>query len=57
MFVNKLLTHRNTFAYPPKFIEKCIFRFLNTVFENKPKVTMVLKKEFRIVLPYLGNMS
>ena len=55
--MNKLITHRSTFAYPRKFIEKCIFRLLNTVFENKSKVTTVLKKELRIVLAYLGNMS
>ena len=44
-------------AYPQKFIDKCIFRFLNRILEHKPIVTTVPKKEPRIVLPYLGNMS
>ena len=39
-------------AYPHKFIDKCFFKFL-----NKPKVTAVPKKQIRIALPYLGNVS
>ena len=44
-------------AYQQKFIDKCIFHFLNRIFEQKPKVTTVLKVELRSVLPFLGNMS
>ena len=44
-------------AYPQKFIDNCIFKFLNRIFEHKPIVTKVRKKELRIALPYLGNMS
>ena len=42
-------------AYPQKFIGKCIFKFLNGIFERNSKT--VPKKEFKVVLPYLGNMS
>ena len=32
------------------------FYILNRISEHKPNVTMVLKKEIGIVLPYLGEM-
>ena len=41
-----MLTHRKLWANA----------FLNRVFEHKPKVTMVLKKELRIFLLYLGEL-
>lgn len=41
---------------PQKCIDKCIFKFLNSIFQHKPKITTVLKKELRIALPYLRNM-
>ena len=40
-----------------KFIDKCIFKFLNGVFQRKLKVPTVSKKELRIVFPCLGYVS
>ena len=47
--------HKN--AYPTKFVDKCVAKFVNNVFIQKPVFTTVLKLELRIVLPYLGNIS
>ena len=47
--------HKN--AYPTKFFDKCIAKFLNNIFVQKPGFTTVPKLELRIVLPYLGNIS
>ena len=47
--------HRN--AYPTKFVDKCIVKFVNNVFVQKPVVTTVPKLELTIVLPYIGNIS
>ena len=44
-------------AYPQKFVDKCIQKFLNNVYIQTPKVPSVPKKELIIILPYLGNMS
>ena len=53
--LNKTL-HRN--AYPTRFIDKCIAKFVNNIFGKKPPVfTTVPKLKLRIVLPYLGNIS
>ena len=42
-------------AYPQKFIDKCIQKFLNNIFTQRLQVPSVLKKELRITLPYLGK--
>ena len=47
--------HRN--AYPTKFVDKCVAKFVNNIFIQKPVFTTVPKLELRIVLPYLGNIS
>ena len=44
-------------VYSQKFIDDCIFKFLNRTFELKSKVTTVPKKELGIVLSYLGNIK
>ena len=44
--------HKNT--YPTKFVDKCIAKFVNNIFVQKPVFTTVPKLELRIVLPYLG---
>ena len=38
-------------------VEKCIAKFVNNIFVQKPVVTTVPKLELRIVLPYLGSIS
>ena len=44
-------------AYPQKFIDKCIQKFLNNMFIQRLQIPSVPKKELRITLPYLGKMS
>ena len=51
----KKTLHKN--AYPTKFVDKCIAKFVNNIFVKKPVFTTVPKLELRIVLPYLGNIS
>ena len=51
----KKTLHKN--AYPTKFIDKCVAKFVNNIFIQKPVFTTVPKLELRIVLPYLGNIS
>ena len=51
----KKTLHKN--AYPTKFVDKCIAKFVNNIFVQKPVFTIVPKLELRIVLPYLGNNS
>ena len=43
--------------YPLNFIDKCIFRFLNKMYTKKETVHTVPKKDFLIVLPFLGSIS
>ena len=43
-------------AYPTKFVDKCMAKFVN-IFVQKTVVTTVLKLEFGTMLPYLGNTS
>ena len=50
----KKTIHKN--AYPKKFVDKCVGKFVN-IFIQKPVFTTVPKLELRIVLPYLGNIS
>ena len=52
--LRKILS-KNT--YSQNFTEKCIFKFLSKLFEHKPKVTTFPKKELKIILSYLWNMS
>ena len=47
--------HKN--AYPTKFVNKCISKFINNIFVQKPVVATVPKLELRITLPFLGNIS
>ena len=50
----KKTLHKN--AYPAKFVDKCISKFVYNIFVQKSVVTTVPKLELRIVLPYLGNI-
>ena len=44
-------------GYPAKFIDACIKKILDKIFSQKVKPCTVPKKEFFIVLPYLGPIS
>ena len=44
-------------GYPSKFVDKCIFNFFNKVFEKRTPIITVPKKEFLVLLPYLGTTS
>ena len=44
-------------AYPTKFVDKCVAKFVNNIFFQKPVFTTFPKLQLRIVLPYLGNIS
>ena len=47
--------HKNT--YPTKFVDKCIAKFVNNIFVQKPVFTTIPKLEVRIVLSYLGMFN
>ena len=34
-------------VYPQKYVDKCISKFLNKIFEHKPKVTKVPTKSYK----------
>ena len=55
--VDKLKNILSKNAYPQKFIDKCIQKFLNNMFIQRLQIPSVPKKELRITLPYLGKMS
>ena len=55
--VDKLKKLFSKNAYPQKFVDKCIQKFLNNMYIQMPKVPSVPKKELIIILLYLGNMS
>ena len=55
--VDKLKKILSKNAYPQKFIDKCIQKFLNNMFIQRLQIPSVLKKELIITLPYLGKMS
>ena len=55
--VDKLKNILSRNAYPQKFVDKCIQKFLNDTYIQTSKVPSVPKKELIIILPYLGNMS
>ena len=44
-------------GYRDRFVDKCIFRFLNKLYEKKQPVQTVPKKEVTIMLPFLGSTS
>ena len=44
-------------SYPSRFLDRCIFHFLNKVFAKRLPVTTVPKKEFLVFLPFLGTTS
>ena len=44
-------------AYPQKFIDKCIQKFLNNMFIQRPQIPTVPRKELKTILRYLGKMS
>lgn len=45
-----MFTHINLYT-------RAFLNIFDRIFEHKPKVTTVPKKELNIVIPYLGNMS
>ena len=55
--VNELKNIFRRNAYPDSFIDKCIFRFFNKIYEKKDPVHTVPKKEVLMTLPYLGSVS
>ena len=44
-------------GYPMKFVDRCISRFFNKLYEKKPLTPSEPKKEFVIILPFLGTTS
>ena len=45
-------------GYPSKFVDKCIFNFFNKIYEKRSVVVdPTPKKEFMLVLPFLGSIS
>ena len=55
--VDKLKKILSKNAYPQKFIDKCIQKFLNNMFMQRLQIPTVPKKELIITLPYLGKTS
>ena len=51
----KKTLHKN--PYSTKFVDKCVAKFVNNIFIQKPAFTTVPKLELRKLLPYLGNIS
>ena len=43
--------------YSNKFIDKCISKFMNKLYINKPVMLTVPKKQLYLVLPFMGKMS
>ena len=54
--VDKLKKILSKNAYPQKFIDKCIQKFLNNMFIQRLQIHSAPKKELRITVPYLGKM-
>ena len=44
-------------GYPSKFVDRCIFNFFNKIYEKRNPVHTVPKREFMMVLPFLGSTS
>ena len=55
--VDKLKKNLLKNAYPQKVIDKCILKFLNNIFIQRPQIPTVPKKELKIIWQYLGKMS
>ena len=51
----KKILHKS--AYPTRFVDKYVPKFVNNIFIQKLVFTAVPKLELGIVLPYLGNIS
>ena len=54
--VDKLKKILSKNAYPQKFIDKCIQKFLNNMFIQRLQIPTVPKKELIIILPSLGKI-
>ena len=44
-------------GYPSRFVDRCIFEFFNKIYEKRQPCSSVPKKEFLLVLPFLGHSS
>mgnify|MGYP001383784143 CR=1 FL=1 len=44
-------------GYPVKIFDKCVQKFLMKIFECKPPIHTVKRKEISLFLPYLGKIS
>jgi hypothetical protein len=44
-------------GYPIKFVDRCILKFFNKIYEKRTPVHTVPKKEVTIMLPFLGMSS
>ena len=44
-------------GYPSKFVDACILKFLNKIFIKKVVRDTVPKRDYSIILPYLGPLS
>ena len=44
-------------GYFNKSVDKCISKFLNKLYINKPVTLTVPKKQLYLVLPFMGKMS
>ena len=51
----KKILSKNT--YTPKFIDRCIQNFPNSMFIQTPQIATLPKKELIIILPDLGKIS
>ena len=51
----KMIFSKN--GYPSKFVDKCIFKFFNKLYEKKDPVHTAPKKELTLILPFLGTTS
>ena len=55
--VEKLKNIFKNNGYPMKFVDRCIFRFFNKIYEKRTPTPNVPKKEITMVLPFLGVSS
>ena len=44
-------------GYPCKFVDRCILRFFNKLYEKRTPIHTVPKKELTMILPFLGSIS
>ena len=52
--LKKIFSHNE---YPSKFVDCCIYTFFNKIHKKRSPITTVPKKEFMLVLPFLGTTS